>query len=74
VSTGTTTSGSSTFAFYVDTREEVDAAYEWCLQIGAPIHFPPEEDRDLGGYYKLFVFDPDGFRVEVGCGPSAASE
>ncbi len=54
-------------AFYVDTREEVDAAYERCLEIGARIHFPPEDDRDIEGYYELFVFDPDGIRVEVAC-------
>ncbi|MDQ2980711.1 MAG: VOC family protein [Actinomycetota bacterium] len=56
-------------AFYVETREEVDAAYQRCLDIGARIHFPPEEDRDVEGYYELFVFDPDGIRVEVACGP-----
>ena len=56
-------------AFYVDTREEVDAAYQRCLELGARIHFPPEEDRDIEGYYELFVFDPDGIRVEVACAP-----
>ena len=56
-------------AFYVHTREEVDAAYQRCLDIGARIHFPPEEDRDIEGYYELFVFDPDGMRIEVACGP-----
>lgn len=57
------------FAIYVDTREEVDAAYERCLAIGATIHFPPEEDRDIPGYYELFVFDPDGLRLEIACAP-----
>ncbi len=56
-------------AFYVDEPAEVDAAYQRCLAMGANVHFPPEEDRDVPGYYELFVFDPDGFRVEVGCGP-----
>lgn len=51
-------------AFYVDSRDEVDAAYQRCLDIGARIHFPPEGDRDK---YELFIFDPDGIRVEVGC-------
>lgn len=59
-------------AFYVDTREEVDAAYQRCLDIGARVHFPPEEDRDIEGYYELFVFDPDGIRIEVACGPPEA--
>jgi catechol 2,3-dioxygenase-like lactoylglutathione lyase family enzyme len=40
-------------AFYVNTREEVDAAYQRCLDIG--------------------VFDPDGIRVEVACGPAEES-
>lgn len=54
-------------AFYVETRVEVDAAYQRCLEMGARIHFSPEQDRDLPDYYELFVFDPDGIRVEVGC-------
>jgi catechol 2,3-dioxygenase-like lactoylglutathione lyase family enzyme len=57
------------FAFYVDSRAEVDDAYQRCLDIGARVHFPPEEDRDIEGFYELFVFDPDGLRVEVACGP-----
>jgi catechol 2,3-dioxygenase-like lactoylglutathione lyase family enzyme len=57
------------FAFYVDNREEVDAAYQRALGMGAKIDFPPEEDRDLPGYYEMFVFDPDGMRVEVACPP-----
>ena len=59
-------------AFYVDTHEEVDAAYRRCLEIGAKIHFPPEDDRDIPGYYEMFVFDPDGIRVEIACGPPDA--
>jgi predicted enzyme related to lactoylglutathione lyase len=27
--------------------------------------------RELPGYYELFVFDPDGIRVEVACASSA---
>jgi catechol 2,3-dioxygenase-like lactoylglutathione lyase family enzyme len=57
------------FAFYVDNRDEVDAAYQRALDMGAKIDFPPEEDRDIPGYYELFVFDPDGMRVEVACPP-----
>lgn len=54
-------------AFYVETRAEVDDAYERCLRIGARIHYPPEQDRDLPDDYELFVFDPDGIRVEIAC-------
>jgi catechol 2,3-dioxygenase-like lactoylglutathione lyase family enzyme len=57
-------------AFYVDTPEEVDAAYRRCLELGARVHHSPEEDRDLPGYYELFVFDPDGMRIEVACAPA----
>jgi hypothetical protein len=42
-------------------------AYRRCLDLGAPSHFPLEEDRDLDEYYAFFVFDPDGLRVEVFC-------
>lgn len=52
-------------AFEVESREEVDEAYERCLGVGAPIHHPPEEARDLAGYYSFFAFDPDGIRIEV---------
>jgi catechol 2,3-dioxygenase-like lactoylglutathione lyase family enzyme len=52
-------------AVLVDTREEVDSAHERCLELGARIHFPPQEDRDEPGYWAMFAFDPDGFRIEV---------
>jgi catechol 2,3-dioxygenase-like lactoylglutathione lyase family enzyme len=52
-------------AFEVDERQDVDAAYNRCVGTGANIHFPPEEDRDVDGYYAFFVFDPDGMRIEV---------
>jgi catechol 2,3-dioxygenase-like lactoylglutathione lyase family enzyme len=62
------------FAFEVDSRGEVDEAHARCLASGARIHFPPEEDRDLPGYYAFFVFDPDGIRVEVFCWPVNESD
>jgi glyoxylase I family protein len=52
-------------AFEVDTREEVDEAHRRCLKMDAKVHHPPEEDNDVAGYYALFVFDPDGMRIEV---------
>lgn len=52
-------------AFSVDSRDEVDQVHQRCLEAGARIHFPPEEDRDIPGYYELFFFDPDGFRIEI---------
>jgi hypothetical protein len=47
----------------------VDDAYERCVAMGANVHHPPELDRDIADYYALFVFDPDGIRVEVACAP-----
>jgi catechol 2,3-dioxygenase-like lactoylglutathione lyase family enzyme len=52
-------------AVLVDTREELDQVYERCVALNADIHFPPEEDRDIPGYWELFVFDPDGLRIEA---------
>jgi glyoxylase I family protein len=52
-------------AFEVETRDDVDAAHERCVTGGASIHFAPEEDRDVPGYYAVFVFDPDGMRIEL---------
>ena len=52
-------------AFAVDDRGEVDDAYQRCVSMGAPVHYPPEEEHDMEGYYAFFAFDPDGIRVEV---------
>jgi catechol 2,3-dioxygenase-like lactoylglutathione lyase family enzyme len=52
-------------AFTVDSRSEVDDAYQRCLEMGAHVLNPPEEEWDLPGYYAFFVRDPDGIRVEV---------
>ena len=61
--------GMEHLAFEVDSRDEVDAAHQRSLAAGHKIHFPPEEDRDVPGYYAVFVFDPDGLRIEVFCWP-----
>jgi catechol 2,3-dioxygenase-like lactoylglutathione lyase family enzyme len=52
-------------AFEVESRDEVDAAHARCVANGDRIHHPPEEDKDVPGYYAVFVFDPDGMRIEV---------
>ena len=62
--------GMEHLAVFVESRDEVDRTYERCLELGAEIHFPPQEDRDEPGYWAVFFFDPDGFRVEVGTWPS----
>jgi catechol 2,3-dioxygenase-like lactoylglutathione lyase family enzyme len=38
-------------ALVVDTRQEVEDTYARCLELGVKVHFPPEEDRDLPGYW-----------------------
>jgi catechol 2,3-dioxygenase-like lactoylglutathione lyase family enzyme len=58
------------FAFQVDTREDVDEAYERCKEAGVKIESPPEEhyvDSPEEDYYAFFAFDPDGIRTEVAC-------
>lgn len=52
-------------AITVDSRAALDGVHERCLEIGARVQFPPEEDRHIPGYWALFVFDPDGFRLEI---------
>jgi catechol 2,3-dioxygenase-like lactoylglutathione lyase family enzyme len=54
-------------AFEVDNRPEVDDAYQRCVPAGGRIHYPPDQDRQVDGYYSFFAFDPDGIRVEVFC-------
>jgi glyoxylase I family protein len=60
-------------AFRVDTPGEVDEAYQRCLAIDAKVHHPPEADDDVADYYALFVFDPDGIRIEVFSGEDDAN-
>jgi len=62
--------GMEHLAVFVESRDEVDRTYERCLELGAEIHFPPQEDRDEPGYWAVFFFDPDGLRIEVGTWPS----
>jgi catechol 2,3-dioxygenase-like lactoylglutathione lyase family enzyme len=52
-------------AVTVDSRAELDGCHERARKIDAKIQFPPEEDRDIPGVWEMFVFDPDGIRVEV---------
>jgi catechol 2,3-dioxygenase-like lactoylglutathione lyase family enzyme len=61
-------------AFEVEGRDQVDEAYERCLALGADVHFPPEVDEDLEGYYSFFAFDPDGLRIEVFWAPPAPAD
>lgn len=56
----------------VDARADVDDVYARCEALGATVHFPPEEDSDIPGYWAMFFFDPDGFRIEIQHWPGEA--
>ena len=58
------------FAVFVSAREEVDQAYQRCLEMGANVHHPPETDNDIPDYWAMFVFDPDGMRLEIAHWPA----
>jgi catechol 2,3-dioxygenase-like lactoylglutathione lyase family enzyme len=60
-------------AVLVSNRQELEATYDRCLRLNVKIHFPPQEDRDIPGYWELFFFDPDGFRIEVAYYPEGVS-
>ena len=48
-------------AFQVDSRDEVDEAYQRCISAGSAIESPPQEhyvDVEREDYYAFFVFDP----------------
>jgi hypothetical protein len=33
--------------------------------MGANVHCPPDADNDEPDYWAMFVFDPDGIRLEI---------
>lgn len=53
------------FALSVDSHEELQEIYRRALGIGAKIHFPPEEDRDIPGYWGLFIFETVSGRTRL---------
>jgi glyoxylase I family protein len=53
-------------AFTVETKPDVDAAYELAVAADATILHPPRRWPDYHpDYYAAFFLDPDGFRLEV---------
>jgi catechol 2,3-dioxygenase-like lactoylglutathione lyase family enzyme len=53
-------------ALAVESREEVDAAYEAAVASGAEVlHAPQRWPQYHPDYYAAFFLDPDGFRIEV---------
>jgi catechol 2,3-dioxygenase-like lactoylglutathione lyase family enzyme len=51
--------------FRARNREDVDAAHEFLLEIGAEIVRAPEEGPWAPGYYSLSFRDPEGIRLEL---------
>ena len=61
--TATTRSASSTsHVLWTPGRNSTNTR---CVKLGVNVQFPPAEDRDIPGYWELFVLDPDGLRIEV---------
>ena len=51
--------------FRARSREDVDAAYDFLLGIGADIVRTPQEGPWAPGYYSLSFRDPEGIRLEL---------
>ncbi len=51
--------------FRARNREDIDAVYEFLLELGATIVHSPEEGPWAPGYYSVLFEDPDGIRLEV---------
>jgi catechol 2,3-dioxygenase-like lactoylglutathione lyase family enzyme len=49
----------------VRSREDVDAAHAFLIEIGTHIVHPPQEDGFAPGYYSVLFEDPDGTRLEI---------
>ena len=53
------------FAFWAESRAQVDALHARLSEIGATILDPPAEYDYLPGYYAVFFADPDGLKFEL---------
>jgi catechol 2,3-dioxygenase-like lactoylglutathione lyase family enzyme len=60
-----TAPGLDHLCFRARSREDVDALYEFLLELGADIVRAPEEGPWAPGYYSLSFRDPEGIRLEV---------
>lgn len=59
-------------AFAAASREQVDDRAAWARDAGAPLDGGPREYDYAPGYYAVFLFDPDGLKLEVVHRPGAA--
>lgn len=58
--------GLNHLAFYVDSKEEVDKAYDFIKQRATILYDGPKEYPDYGeGYYAIYFEDPDRVKLEV---------
>jgi catechol 2,3-dioxygenase-like lactoylglutathione lyase family enzyme len=51
--------------FRARTREDVDTAHRFLVEMGAVIVHAPEEGPWAPGYYSVLFEDPDGIRLEI---------
>jgi len=58
---GSEISGLDHVSLVVATEEDVDELYRRATEMGARATQP----RDYAGHYQAFVFDPDGYKIEV---------
>lgn len=57
-------------AFAAPSREAVDERAAWAQSEGAEIESGPEEYGYSPGYYAVFLYDPDGIKLELVNKPS----
>ena len=57
-------------AFAARSRRAVDRAAAWARDHGATIESGPEEYAYSPGYYAVFLYDPDGIKLEIVKRPS----
>jgi catechol 2,3-dioxygenase-like lactoylglutathione lyase family enzyme len=46
-------------------RAVVDERHEWLVSTGTEIETPPQEYTYMPGYYAVFLYDPDGIKLEI---------
>jgi catechol 2,3-dioxygenase-like lactoylglutathione lyase family enzyme len=58
---GSEISGLDHLGFVVATEHDVDEAYRRATEMGVRVTQP----RIYAGHYQIFVFDPDGYKIEI---------
>ena len=60
-------------AFSASSRSVVDERAQWLRDAGAQIESGPQEYGYTPGYYAVFLYDPDGIKLEIVHRPASAS-